>query len=107
MQPACAPNVVGSSIVNGVPAEHFAYMEPGINWEIWIESGNNALPLRLAMTYKQAPNFPRFLFEYSDWNLSPKLSPDTFVFKMPANSKQIEFALAGLSKKQSKWKSMN
>jgi hypothetical protein len=83
--------VVGPSMVNGVPAEHFAYMEPGINWEIWIESGNNALPLRLAMTYKQVPNFPRFLVEFSDWNLNPKLSSDTFVFKIPVNSTEIEF----------------
>ncbi|MDD5319565.1 MAG: DUF2092 domain-containing protein [Methylococcales bacterium] len=83
--------VVGPSMVNGVPCEHFAYMEPGINWEIWIENGKSALPLRLAMTYKQVPNFPRFLVEYSDWNLNPKLSADTFVFKKPPNSKQIEF----------------
>jgi hypothetical protein len=83
--------VVGPSRVNGVACEHFAYMEPGINWEIWIESGENALPLRLAMTYKQVPNFPRFLVEFSDWNLNPKLSTDTFVFKIPANAKLIEF----------------
>jgi hypothetical protein len=83
--------VVGPSMVNGIPCEHFAFMEPGINWEIWIESGKRALPLRLAMTYKQIPNFPRFLVEYADWNLNPKLSANTFEFKIPANSKQIEF----------------
>ncbi len=83
--------VVGPSMVNGVPCEHFAYMEPGINWEIWIENGKRALPLRLAMTYKQVPNFPRFLVEYADWNLNPKLSANTFAFKIPANAKQIEF----------------
>lgn len=83
--------VVGPSMVNGVPCEHFAYMEPSINWEIWIETGKNALPLRLAMTYKQVSNFPRFLVEFSDWNLNPKLRADTFVFKIPANSKKIEF----------------
>ena len=94
--------VVGPSMVNGVPCEHFAYMEPGINWEIWIENGKRALPLRLAMTYKQIPNFPRFLVEYSDWNLNPKLSADTFVFKIPANSKQIEFGTYRAEQKQSK-----
>jgi hypothetical protein len=83
--------VVGPSMVNGVPCEHFAYMEPGINWEIWIESGKNALPLRLAMTYKQIPNFPRFLVEFSDWKLNSKMKSDTFVFKIPPNAKQIEF----------------
>jgi hypothetical protein len=83
--------VVGESMVDGVPCEHFAYMEPTINWEIWIEKGKNALPLRLAMTYKQAQNFPRFMVEYKDWNLNPKLKANTFVFKAPAESKQIEF----------------
>jgi hypothetical protein len=91
--------VVGPSMVNGVPCEHFAYMEPGINWEIWIENGKRALPLRLAMTYKQVPNFPRFMVEYKDWNLNPKLSADIFVFKAPANAKQIEFDIYRVEQK--------
>jgi len=94
--------VVGPSMVNGVPCEHFAYMEPALNWEIWIEKGKRALPLRLAMTYKQAPNFPRFMVEYKDWNLNPKLNADMFVFKAPANAKLIEFDISGPSKNQSK-----
>ncbi len=83
--------VVGDSMVNGVPCEHFAYMEPAINWEIWIKKGKHALPLRLAMTYKQVPNFPRFLVEFMDWNLNPNLKADAFMFKIPGNSKKIEF----------------
>jgi hypothetical protein len=94
--------VVGPSMVNGVPCEHFAYMEPGINWEIWIENGKRALPLRLAMTYKQVPNFPRFMIEYKDWNLNPKLKADIFVFKAPANSKKIEFDIAGRAEQKKK-----
>ena len=94
--------VVGPSMVNGVPCEHFAYMEPGLNWEIWIENGPRALPLRLAMTYKQVPNFPRFMIEYKDWNLNPKLKADLFVFKAPANSRQIEFEVTGPIKNQTK-----
>ena len=93
--------VVGPSMVNGVPCEHFAYMEPGLNWEIWIENGKRALPLRLAMTYKQVPNFPRFMIEYKDWNLNPKLKADLFVFKAPVNSKQIEFDISEPGKNQS------
>jgi hypothetical protein len=83
--------VVGPSMVNGVPCEHFAFMEPGLNWEIWIENGKRALPLRMAMTYKQVSNFPRYMIEYTDWNLNPKLKKDIFVFKAPANSRKIEF----------------
>lgn len=88
--------VVGPSKVDGIPCEHLAFMGPGVNWEIWIDSGKQALPRRLALTYKEATNFPRFLVEFSDWNLNPKLAANAFAFKKPANAKQIEFApLAG------------
>jgi hypothetical protein len=40
-----------------------------VNWEIWIESGERALPRRLAITYTGETNFPRSLVEFSHWNL--------------------------------------
>ena len=73
-----------------------------LNWEIWIENGARALPLRLAMTYKQASNFPRFMVEYKDWTLTPKLNADLFVFKAPARSKVIEFDFYQAEQKQNK-----
>ncbi len=83
--------VVGPSKVNGVVCEHFAFMNPSANWEVWIESGNSALPRRVAVTYKTVENFPRFQVEFLDWNFKPKLNASEFVFKKPAGAKQIEF----------------
>jgi hypothetical protein len=45
------------------------------------------------VTYTGVTNLPRFLVEFSDWNLQPKLAPARFVFKKPADAKQIEFRL--------------
>ena len=45
------------------------------------------------VTYTDVTNFPRFLVEFSDWNLHPKLTPARFRFKKPADAKQIEFRL--------------
>lgn len=84
--------VVGMSKVNGIPCEHFAFMGPASNWEIWIQAGDNPLPRRIAATYKTLENFPRFQVEFLDWNLNPKLNAGQFVFKKPANAKLIEFA---------------
>jgi len=83
--------VVGDSMVNGIPVEHFAYREPAVDWEIWIAKGEKAVPLRLAMTYRQVQNRPSFLVEFTDWKLNPKLKASTFDFKAPADGKQIEF----------------
>jgi hypothetical protein len=84
--------MVGPATVDGVPCEHLAFMGPGVNWEIWIETGKSALPRRLLVTYTEVQNFPRFLVEFADWNLKPKLAANRFVFKQPSNATQIEFS---------------
>jgi hypothetical protein len=56
----------------------------------WIDTGKSALPRRLVVTYTEVQNFPRFLVEFSDWNLQPKLAASRFAFKKPSNAKQIE-----------------
>jgi hypothetical protein len=83
--------VVGPATVGGVPCEHLAFRGPGVNWEIWIETAKRALPRRLVVTYTEAQNFPRFLVEFADWNLKPKLAARQFEFKKPSNATQIEF----------------
>jgi hypothetical protein len=84
--------VVGPTTVDGVRCQHFAFRAPGINWEIWIDSEKSGLPKRFAATYTEVDNFPRFLVEFSDWNLEPKLGKEEFVFKKPAKAKQVELA---------------
>ena len=83
--------VVGPAKVNGIATEHFAFIGPAANWEIWIDAGESALPRRVAVTYKTVENFPRFHVEFFDWNLKPNTNPGQFVFKRPAGAKQIEF----------------
>jgi hypothetical protein len=82
---------VGQTKVNGIPAEHFAYMNADANVEIWIDTGPSALPRRVAVTYKTLANFPRFLLEFLDWNLNAKPGDSQFTFKKPAGAKRIEF----------------
>jgi len=83
--------VVGTDTVQGVPCEHLAFRAPGLNWEIWIESGPRALPRRLEITYTEATNFPRSLVEFSHWNLHPWLSDGDFEFNKPSGAKEIAF----------------
>jgi hypothetical protein len=83
--------VIGSDIVQGEPCYHLAFRSPGVNWEIWIESGARALPRRLEITYTDALNFPRFLVEFSHWNLHPWLNEGDFQFKKPGGAKEISF----------------
>lgn len=94
--------VVGPDVVDGKPCDHLAFAGPGVNWEIWIESGDQALPLRLVVIYTDVPNFPRFLIEFSNWNLHPWLWGSTFVFKAPSGAKEIAFLPMGKNARAAK-----
>lgn len=83
--------VVGPVWVHGVACIHLAFRSPGVNWEIWIESGREALPRRLAVTFTDRPNFPRTIVEFSKWNLSPWLRSGDFNFHPPAQAKKVPF----------------
>ena len=83
--------VVGPATVRGVVCEHLAFRSPGLNWEIWVENNPAALPLRLAVTFTDRPNFPRTLVEFSNWNLHPWLGAGVFVFHKPAGAREIPF----------------
>lgn len=83
--------VVGSADLDGSPCDHLAFKSRGVNWEVWVEKGNNPLPRCLTVTYPQAQNLPRFLVEFSNWNLQPKLAAGFAEFKPPPNAQQIDF----------------
>jgi hypothetical protein len=84
--------IVGETRIDGVRCDHLAFRRPGVNWEIWIESGSRALPRRLAATFTDRPNFPRTIVEFTRWNLHPWLPDCLFRFHKPANAKEISFA---------------
>lgn len=83
--------VAGSVAVNGVECVHLAFKSPGVNWEIWIESGARALPRRIATTFTDRPNSPRTQVEFTSWNLHPWLSDGGFVFHPPAGAVEKPF----------------
>jgi len=82
---------VGKTKVNGVECDHLAFAGPGIEWQIWIGPEKAPLPRRLAVTYLSVERQPRFLVEFTEWNLKAKLSERQFEFKPPADAKPIEF----------------
>ena len=84
--------VVGRTKVNDINCDHLAFRSPGVNWEIWIDAGAEALPRRLAVTFTDKPMYPRTVVEFSRWNLHPWLRTSSFVFHEPAGASAIPFA---------------
>jgi hypothetical protein len=74
-----------------VPTDHLAVRSAEVDLQVWIAQGEQPLPRRVILTYKNAPGQPQFRADLSDWDLSPKVAADSFTFTPPAGAEQIPF----------------
>jgi hypothetical protein len=76
----------------GTPADHIAAKTPTVDFQVWIAEGDRPLPVRVVLTYKNAPGQPQFRAQFSDWDLDTKPLASLFTFTPPDGSKKIPFA---------------
>jgi hypothetical protein len=70
---------IGLDKVDGKWCRHYAYQQPGLDWELWIQSGSRPLPCRFVITDTSQPSRPRHAINYH-WTLDPKFDSATFTF---------------------------
>jgi len=82
---------VGEATIDGQKCNHFFFLQPpGIELELWAEADQQALPRRIAVTYRSVPGEPQFLSQMSDWKLGINPPDDAFVVKIPAGATKAE-----------------
>jgi hypothetical protein len=81
---------VGPSRIDGVETEHYAFRQPELDWQIWIERGPKPLPRKLLLTTIKEPSQPQHVMKMS-WDLKPLQSERSFSFVPPKGAKKIEF----------------
>nr|WP_314073450.1 DUF2092 domain-containing protein [uncultured Roseococcus sp.] len=85
--------LVGRSVVRGIAVDHFALRNPAVDWEIWLEAGSRALPLRVSLMGRGEDSAGRITIEFEDWNLSPRLAANAFNFVPPPGAVPATLAL--------------
>jgi hypothetical protein len=85
---------VGPAVVNGITTEQYAFRQPGLDWQVWIQAGDYPLPLRVVLTTTDDEARPQHVSQYS-WNLAPSYTDKAFAFVAPPDAKKITFAEAG------------
>ncbi|MTW20595.1 DUF2092 domain-containing protein [Allochromatium palmeri] len=68
---------VGASRIAGQLADHYAFRQTDVDWQIWIAQGEAPLPLRYVITSKDVEGEPQFTANLS-WDTAAK--PDEAVF---------------------------
>jgi hypothetical protein len=81
---------VGLHDVDGVKCHHLAFRQDGADWQIWIQDGDQPLPRKIVITYKNLPGTPQFIAFLDMWNLSDRQPESVFEFKPPPDASQVE-----------------
>ena len=71
---------------------HLAFRQEGIDWQIWIDAGDVAVPRKLVIVYKQEAGHPSYTVTMDGWDLSATFPADQFPPKLPAQAKSISMA---------------
>jgi hypothetical protein len=84
---------VGPATVDGAATDHYAFRERGknIDWEIWIQQGDQPLPRKLVIIDTSDEARPTYTARLT-WNLNPTIPADAFTFRPGPDAKQIRQA---------------
>jgi hypothetical protein len=82
--------LVGETKVDGIPADHLAFRQADLDWQLWVDKGPQALPLKLVITTRYSLGDPQYQARLH-WNLKPRLDSGAFRFEPPAGTRKIPF----------------
>jgi hypothetical protein len=83
--------VLGPTTIDGVKTTHYAFREPEVDWEVWIQDGNQPLPRKLSIVDRTDAARPTFTTRLS-WTVNPTFNASDFTFTPGADSKKIQLA---------------
>jgi hypothetical protein len=80
------------STIKGAPCAHYAFRQPDVDWEIWIEEGQAPVPRKLVITTTSEKTQPQHTAVMS-WTLGARLDDQMFAFTPPPDAQRIDFAV--------------
>jgi hypothetical protein len=86
---------VGTTKLNGIKTDQYAFRQRGVDWQIWIDKGNRPLPRKILLTTTDDKTRPEHSIELS-WQLNATHQDSTFAFKPPKSASKIAIAELGM-----------
>lgn len=98
--------------IDGVDCQRIDFHQDQLEWQLWIEQGERALPRRVLLTPNlegQMEGMPEEMREIeltiemtlSDWDLAPEFADADFQFDPPAGAKKVDSLYEGYGGEQS------
>ena len=73
-----------------VKTDHLVFSNKGVEWQIWIDTGNR-LPRMVCATYLDNEGEPSYTVEFGDWKIDEPVPPETFMFQNTSKAAKVEF----------------
>ncbi len=86
---------IGEHTVAGVPCHHLACSQRNVDWQLWVQAGDQPLPRKLVISYTRLDGDPKYVAVIKHWDLNPKPQPGCFDFKAPEGATQMEMPRLG------------
>lgn len=81
---------LGVHEVDGVRCEQLAFTQRAIDWQIWIETGDNPVPRKVVIDYKLLPGRPQFVANLSAWDFGlAAAGGSVFEPQLPTGAKKV------------------
>jgi hypothetical protein len=81
---------MGEVTVGGVNAHHLLYRAKDIDWQLWVRSEGDPIPVKYVITSKWITAAPAFAVQF--WNFTPNVATDaaSFGFTPPEGSVEVD-----------------
>jgi hypothetical protein len=83
---------IGQGVVDGLECEHLAFRSEEVDVQLWVEIGKHPIPRKYVITSKHTTGAPQYTLRIKEWKTELAITGDEFVFKPPANAKQVNLA---------------
>ena len=95
---ALAWGYIGVNDVEGTAAHHIAIVGDNADLQVWIQEKGRPLPLKIVITYKNAPMAPQYQAVLMDWEFGANVAADSFEPDLPEGAQKAEFLVVEGSK---------
>ncbi|HEX7853754.1 MAG TPA: DUF2092 domain-containing protein [Sphingobium sp.] len=83
----------GPDRVGGQECDHYAFRQPGADWQLWIRKGDTPLPCKLVIVNTDDPAQPQTTTVFN-WTPNQQFTESTFTFTPPAKAMRIQLGQA-------------
>jgi hypothetical protein len=85
-----AGHYIGQDTVSGQLCHHLLFEQANVDWQVWVDVGEKALPRKVVITHKNEPGEPAFTARLDGWDLAATVPANAFDAKPPADVKSVD-----------------